>query len=163
MIFKFLFLQGYNSLSAWTRDFYNLHFQIIQSISTVLHWVKASVCQQRTVTECILNLLDPLNYLGGGAIIIFIDLVSTNILLSMLGFLLSQKRHADFCFKPSGLFLFSSALRSHLLCESTRVVNDFCLNCSKLQNTQTLLSIAQYKLFYQAPCKSRMVTLTLII
>ncbi len=35
---------------------------------------------------------------------IFIDLVSTNILLAMLGFPFSQKRHADFCFKLSGLF-----------------------------------------------------------
>ncbi len=33
---------------------------------------------------------------------IFNDLVSTNILLAMLGFPLS--RHADFCFKPSRLF-----------------------------------------------------------
>ncbi len=32
--------------------------------------------------------------------------MSTNILLAMLGFLLSPKRHADFCFKPSGLFFF---------------------------------------------------------
>ncbi len=29
--------------------------------------------------------------------IFFIDLVSTNILLAMLGFPLSQKSHADFC------------------------------------------------------------------
>ncbi len=49
----------------------------------------------------------PLNCLGGGdgqLLAIFIDLVSTNILLAMLGFPLSQKRHADFCFKPSRLF-----------------------------------------------------------
>ncbi len=42
---------------------------------------------------------------GGGQLLpFFIDLVSTNILLAMLGFPLSEKRHADFCFKPSGLF-----------------------------------------------------------
>ncbi len=82
----------------------DLHLQIIQSISTVLHWVKSSVCQQSTVTECILILLDHSTAWGGRAIIIFIDLVSTNILLAMLGFPLSPKRHADFCFKPSQLF-----------------------------------------------------------
>ncbi len=54
------------------------------------------------MTECILNLLDPST--AGGVIIIFIDLVSTNILLAMLGFPLSQKKHADVCFKPSRLF-----------------------------------------------------------
>ncbi len=32
--------------------------------------------------------------------------MSTNIILSVLVFLLSPKRHADFCFKPSGLFFF---------------------------------------------------------
>ncbi len=60
---------------------------------TVLHWVKSSVCQQSTVTECILNLLDSLTAWGGGQLlpIFFIDLVSTNILLAMLGFPLSQK------------------------------------------------------------------------
>ncbi len=56
------------------------------------------------MTECILNLFEPLTAGGGGAIIIFIDLVSTNILLAMPGFPLSQKRHADFCFKHSRLF-----------------------------------------------------------
>ncbi len=64
--------------------------------------VKSNVCQQSTVTESILNLLNLST--AYGAIIIFIDLVSTNILLAILGFLLSQKRHADFCFKPSQLF-----------------------------------------------------------
>ncbi len=82
----------------------DLHLQIIQSISTILCYVNSSVCQQSTVTECILNLLDP-STAWGGAIIILIDLVSTNILLAMLEFALSPKRHADFCFKPSGLFL----------------------------------------------------------
>ncbi len=66
---------------------------------------KSSFCQQSTVTECILNLLDPSTALWVGGNYYFIDLVSTNILLAMLGFPLSQKRHADFCFKPIGLFL----------------------------------------------------------
>ncbi len=82
--------------------FNDLHLQIIQNISTILHWVKFSVCQQSTVTECILNLLDPSTAWGGEGgqlLLIFIDLVSTNILLAMLGFPLSQKRHADFCFR----------------------------------------------------------------
>ncbi len=35
---------------------------------------------------------------------VFIDLVSTNMLLAMLGFPLSQKSHANFCYKPSMLF-----------------------------------------------------------
>ncbi len=69
--------------------------------------VKSSVCQQNTVTECIFYLLDPSTDAGGGQLLlIFIDLVSTNILLAMLGFLLSQKGHADFCFKLSWLFCF---------------------------------------------------------
>ncbi len=61
----------------------------------------------KALTECILNLLEPSTAWGEGGTIItyFFDLVSTNILLAMLGFPLSQKRHADFCFKPSGLFL----------------------------------------------------------
>ncbi len=51
--------------------------------------------------------IGPLNILGGGAIITYFnDPVSTNILLAMFGFPLSQKRHADFFFKPSGLFFF---------------------------------------------------------
>ncbi len=92
--------------------FDDLHLQIIQSVSTLLHWVKSSICQQSTVTEWILNLLDP-STAGRGGTIIFIDLVSTNILLAMLGFPLSKKKDADFCFKPSWLFLFSTALRRH--------------------------------------------------
>ncbi len=55
-----------------------------------------------------IKFIEPLNCLGGGAIIIFIDLVSTNTLLAMFGFPLSQKRHADFYFKPSGLFFFNT-------------------------------------------------------
>ncbi len=54
-----------------------------------------------TVTECILNLLDPST---DWALIIFIDLMSTNILLAMLGFPVSQKRHAVSCLYLSGLF-----------------------------------------------------------
>ncbi len=46
--------------------FDDLHLQIIQSISTILHWVKSSVCQQITVNECILNLLNPSTAGGGG-------------------------------------------------------------------------------------------------
>ncbi len=56
------------------------------------------------MTECILNLLDPSATWGGQLLPIFIDLVPTNILLAMLGFPLSQKSHADFCFKCSVLF-----------------------------------------------------------
>ncbi len=58
-----------------------------------------------------IKFIGPLNCLGGGQLLpIFIDLVSTNILLAMLGFPLSQKRHADFCFKPSGLFFLTKAI-----------------------------------------------------
>ncbi len=96
--------------------FYDLHLQIIQSISTLLHWVKSSVCQQSTVTECILNLLNPSTaWREEVSIIIFINLVSTNILLAMLGFPLSPKRHADFCFKPSRLFLYCNHQKSPIL------------------------------------------------
>ncbi len=72
---------------------------------------KSSFCQESTVTECILNLLDPSTAWGERAIIFFIDLMFTNILLAMLRFLLSPKRLADFCFKPIKLFFF--------LCHST--------------------------------------------
>ncbi len=61
----------------------------------------------KALTECILNLLDPSTAGGWGRgqlLPIFIDLVSTDILLAMLGFPLSPKGHADFCFKPSWLF-----------------------------------------------------------
>ncbi len=54
-----------------------------------------------------IKLIVPLPCWGGGErelLPIFIDVVSTNILLAMLGFLLSKKGHADFCFKPNGLF-----------------------------------------------------------
>ncbi len=36
----------------------------------------------------------------------FIDLMSTNMLLPMLGFPLFKKSYADFCYKPRGLFFF---------------------------------------------------------
>ncbi len=47
----------------------------------------------KALTECILNLLDPSTASGGGGQLlpIFIDLVSTNILLAILGFPLSPK------------------------------------------------------------------------
>ncbi len=95
--------------------FNDVHLKIIQPISTRLPGIKSSICQQSTVTECILNLLDPSTAWGEGEQLlhIFIDLMSTNILLAMLGFPLSQKRHADFCFKPSGLF-FDELLNSCL-------------------------------------------------
>ncbi len=52
-----------------------------------------------------IKFIGPLNCGGGGQLLpIFIDLVSTNILLLMLGFPLTQKGNADFCFKPSWLF-----------------------------------------------------------
>ncbi len=67
--------------------------------------VKSSVCQQSTDWMHI-KFIGPLNCWGGGCnyYLFFIDLVSTNILLAILGFPLSPKRHADFCFKPSWLF-----------------------------------------------------------
>ncbi len=117
----------------WSRKIYhylfffdNLHLQIIQNISTVPHGVKSNICEQRTVTECILILLDPSTALrrGGGQLLaIFIDLVCTNILhvLAMLGFLLSQKRHADFCFKPSGLFFFFDDLHLQIIMTMTEL------------------------------------------
>ncbi len=81
-------------------------YKYIPSISTIFHWVKSSIYQQSTVTECILNLLGPLT--AGGGAIIFIDLVSTNILLAMLGFPLSQKNGMLISvLSPAGYFYFS--------------------------------------------------------
>ncbi len=87
----------------------DLHLQIIQSISTVLHWIKSSICQQSTVTECIFNWLDPSTawWRGVGGIITYFywscvyKYITGNVWVSAL-----QQRHADFYFKPSGLFLF---------------------------------------------------------
>ncbi len=73
--------------------------------------VSGTVCHLiLQVTECILNLLDPSTACGGGGAIIFIDLVSTDILLAMLVFPLPKKGMLIFVFKPSRLFLFSTAL-----------------------------------------------------
>ncbi len=55
-----------------------------------------------------IKFIGPLSCRGGGQLLaVFIDLVSTNILLAMLGFPLSQKGNADFCFKPSWLLFFN--------------------------------------------------------
>ncbi len=59
-------LQIIEIISLFFFFFNDLHLQIIQSISTIVHWVKFSVCQQSTVTECILNLLDPSTAWGEG-------------------------------------------------------------------------------------------------
>ncbi len=74
----------------------------------------SSFCQQSTVTECILNLLDhpqppPPQLLGVGAITIFIDPESTNILLAMLWVsALPQKGMLVSILSPVGYFCYKA-------------------------------------------------------
>ncbi len=93
-VFQFIALASNNCIHINKRFSFKFYFEN--------HKAKhALIILSRNEIKCI-------NKVGGwGELLpIFMDLVSTNILLAMLGFPLSKKINADFCFKPSGLFFY---------------------------------------------------------
>ncbi len=96
------------------RESLYLHKQLIKG-------AQQAVTQSNTITDTNYSLKQCKAPGRGNYYLFFIDLVPTNILLAMLGFPLSQKRHADFCFKPSRLFFYAGWYSVTIRCDSEQI------------------------------------------